>query len=484
MSSKDVLKKYHNRLIAEGWIKSAICALNAGLAVCIIVAVSSYFAGYKGLLLSILLGAGVLCVSAPVFYFTLFRPSFKKTAERLDATGLEESAVTMVDYAENPSFMAEKQRTAAAEKISKVKPGRIGPRFFKIPIAAMAVLIAVAVSVLMIPPRMEKPLAVPPANEEDKINDIIIDQMLDDLRDAIDNATISDKLRDELHSMVDELEKNLENCETIEEKIELIKETGDKILEIIASAQTAKEFGEALQEYENTEELGKALVDGGASAIDEAIENIREQLHSFSAAVVLALKARTGDAVEQPSVNEELKAAIDSLYASVTGALEKCGEEDELRKIFSIFAEDLKDASSDAANMAEKADAALDKLKDALIEEMQNQSGAGELGEEIKDIIDNTLDELGDKSEEEPGEDEEEDKGDEGEEPAEPDEGDGEEEENPGEGGEVIDKVIDGTIPYLDVFDEYFKKAMEEAENGELSEEMKEIIRRYFDMLA
>ncbi len=144
----------------------------------------------------------------------------------------------------------------------------------------------------------------------------------------------------------------------------------------------------------------------------------------------------------------------------------------------------MKDASSDAANMAEKADAALDKLKDALIEEMQNQSGAGELGEEIKDIIDNTLDELGDKSEEEPGEDEEEDKGDEGEEPAEPDEGDGTEEENPGEGGEVIDKVIDGTIPYLDVFDEYFKKAMEEAENGELSEEMKEMIRRYFDMLA
>lgn len=465
MSNRQDLKKHHQRLMLEGWIKAAVCGFNMGLAVCIIIAVITLLSAYKGVMLSILTGVGVFIGSTPILYFVFFRPPLKKTAERLDSTGLEQSAVTMLDYAKSETFMAQKQRADAESKISAVNPKRIGPKIFKIPCVLMMVLMAAAITVLLLPPRVEEYSAEHIAGKEEIIAQIIIDEMLKDLREAIDNARIEEELREKLHGMVDNLEKELDECETIEAKIEKIKETAKQIHEILSEFLIRKSIGEALQEYENTKELGEAVSGEGNVGASEAIENIRAKLESLT--------------------QSELKEVLEQLSQSVSGALEKAGKsEDKLFVIFENFNAALIEAANDQTNMAEKANAALDELKAALIGELESQDNIGDLDEKIKDIINNSLEAMGEEREDDgTTQDKEEEKEEEGEEEEpKPDEGD--EKEEGESGADNIDKVIDGTVPYLDVYEQYYKSAMEALENGALTEEMKEYIRRYFEMLA
>lgn len=64
-------------------------------------------------------GGGVL------FYFLKFRPSVSANARRIDRLGLEERAITMVEFSDDDSLIARKQREDALESISKIEPKQI-----------------------------------------------------------------------------------------------------------------------------------------------------------------------------------------------------------------------------------------------------------------------------------------------------------------------------------------------------------------------
>ncbi|MCH5162952.1 MAG: hypothetical protein J1G38_05640, partial [Clostridiales bacterium] len=54
----------------------------------------------------------------------------------------------------------------------------------------------------------------------------------------------------------------------------------------------------------------------------------------------------------------------------------------------------------------------------------------------------------------------------------------------PNEDGDLIyDSVIDGRTPYMDVYDEYYEKILELLTSGELTEEEREILENYFNIL-
>ena len=55
---------------------------------------------------------------------------------------------------------------------------------------------------------------------------------------------------------------------------------------------------------------------------------------------------------------------------------------------------------------------------------------------------------------------------------------------HPTDDGDIIyDSIIDGETPYMDVYEEYYQKAMELLASGTLSDEMRQIIENYFGIL-
>lgn len=109
---KHVLKKYYNRIVREGVIKALMCGLIIGFSLLCIFATVSWFDEGSNLFLWIGLGVFVAstAIATVLFYFFKFRASVKSTAQRLDALGLEERLLTMVELEGDDSFMARKQR--------------------------------------------------------------------------------------------------------------------------------------------------------------------------------------------------------------------------------------------------------------------------------------------------------------------------------------------------------------------------------------
>ena len=119
MSIKEILKRYHARLVCEGALRAALWGAVTGLSLgCAVmglswlsVALPSWpHGGFDGTLFAIL-GALLLALGAGAgLYYLTYRPTVRQTAARVDALGLAERTVTMVDRAEEDTYVACRQR--------------------------------------------------------------------------------------------------------------------------------------------------------------------------------------------------------------------------------------------------------------------------------------------------------------------------------------------------------------------------------------
>ena len=132
--------KHFGKLQLESLVKSLLCGLAVGFAAAFAAALALWIIdkGYWWLSL-VAIAVGTL-VAAPIFYFARFRPTAVKNARRIDALGLEERLVTMVEYADDDSAIAKIQREDAKEKLNAFSPANI-----KITITR-AIIICLAIS--------------------------------------------------------------------------------------------------------------------------------------------------------------------------------------------------------------------------------------------------------------------------------------------------------------------------------------------------
>lgn len=111
MKNKELSDKYCSRFVAEGLIKSALCASTLGFALSLISAIVSLSTGTKLIWLSALLFLAADAVGIPLFYYAKFRPKTMQMANRLDRSGLQERVVTMLELADEQTTLAEMQRS-------------------------------------------------------------------------------------------------------------------------------------------------------------------------------------------------------------------------------------------------------------------------------------------------------------------------------------------------------------------------------------
>lgn len=498
MSIKEILKRYHARLVCEGALRAALWGAVTGLSLgCAVmglswlsVALTAWpWPGFNGTLFAIL-GAVLIALGAGAgLYWLAFRPTVRQTAARVDALGLAERTVTMVDRAEEDTYVACRQREDATAALAAVSPKQIKIGLAKLPLALTVALLLLLVALVIVPHAMG---AFDPPEPADPIDQLLAD-MIADLRQEIDEADmVRDSVKEELHDMVDRLEESLKEAETAEEKIDLVEQTAEQIRHIIEENQTHYLIGEALKETPKTEELGQAVQSGDPEELEDAFDAIWD---------------RISQAVHSPT-DGALKEELLDTAAGLDHAIEKEGVEgDPLTEAL----KDLSEALKEAADLIEQLppetlppeledvlEDAEEKIEDA-IEEQEKQE---ELKEELEDIIEDALEQL-DPTEplpEEPVLPEEPQEPLPAPPPAEPEPEEPPTEDTPPElpepepedptqptpapGQDDYDIAFkDGQTPYTDEYEEYFKQEMERLAKSDLTEAEKEAVAAYFAAL-
>ena len=134
MSDRKIFDKHHSRLVWESVIKSLLCGLSVGFAVMFGVGLGTWIAGVNGLWFALAAWAVVGAGATLLFYFKRFKPTAKNDAARIDRLGLEERMITMLELEGDDSYIAQRQRADAQEKLRQVSVKDIK---FRIPTASV-----------------------------------------------------------------------------------------------------------------------------------------------------------------------------------------------------------------------------------------------------------------------------------------------------------------------------------------------------------
>ena len=118
--SNNIFKQQISKLKSEAILKSALCGGAIGLSVGFISALITWFTEFRGFWLSLAVLVVVSAAVGALFYYKRFYPTVLKNAKRIDAMGLEERLITMVEFENDTSFMASIQRADAMKALANV----------------------------------------------------------------------------------------------------------------------------------------------------------------------------------------------------------------------------------------------------------------------------------------------------------------------------------------------------------------------------
>ena len=486
---EEILKDYSAKVKREAVIKSVILALTVGLACSLIVSVVSYFTYFNTLWIALGVGVAVTAGLSVLFCKTVFRVSEKDTAARVDALGLDERVITMLDYAGSDAYIAEKQRQNTREALGTVSPKQMKFSVSKLSVILLALVACAAIFMMTFstvraeeydpPEQIEEPLS-----KEDKI----IREMIEDLREIIDEAKIGQDLKDELHGMVDDLEASLKPTDSTAVKIAKISETSQKIHEILQAELSKTGIAEQLKKHETTNKLGGAIEVGTPERIDEAFDYMYGMIGGRPAEEeTVAARASGLDA-------EKLIQTADDIMQSLADASD-IKPDDPLYQALKALADAFYKAArqiqtgGNDLEIDDELKQDMDEIKDAIKDALEDQNEIEGTDDDIQDAMDDAMDQIGQGNSGENESDKPQDPSDEEEDGNEEGDQDKEDDENlgpahPTDDGDIIyDSIIDGETPYMDVYEEYYQKAMELLASGTLSDEMRQIIENYFGIL-
>lgn len=471
-AEQKMLAGYQRKLTAEAIVKSVVLGLIAGFLLSILVSIISFATKYNALWISLVVWALASAGLSVMLYFVVFRTTVEKTASRMDGMGLDERVITMLELAGTDSIIAQKQRQDTQGVLQNVTPKKMKFGGLKLFAIFASILGALAVTaVLMMSFSTVKAVQAaenPPADEIEQISeeDRIIQDMIDDLRRVIAEANIKETLRDKLNGMVDDLENSLKPTDSLQVKIAKISDTSQKIHKLLQDAMAESTIPEELQKHDTTRELGKALATANSAKVENAFKNMYDSIHVL---------------VGQEKWLELQQTAYDILD-SIEAATDKDDKLiDPLKKLAQAFLDAIKKFPPPPEGEGDE-ETGGDELDQAVQDAIQDAMDAiqGMLPDkDINDIIQDAMDKLDPKDPSEEEDDKDDNEGDK------EDEGESSAPSHPSEGGDIIyDSVIDGKTPYNEVYEEYYKKAMELLTSGDLTDEQREIIENYLDLLS
>jgi len=143
MKTNNFFPQHSGKIKIEAMLRSLLCGLAVGFGANFVAALVTWLSPLNGFLLPLAALVAATVISAPIFYFAKFRPTAMSSARRLDSLGLDERLVTMVEYSNDDSLIANLQRNDAKAALAKTSP-----KSLKITIST-AVIIALTVCVIL-----------------------------------------------------------------------------------------------------------------------------------------------------------------------------------------------------------------------------------------------------------------------------------------------------------------------------------------------
>ena len=245
MKTGNVLVRFKIRLLLEDFLKSLLLGLLGAGA--LVFTVSFYYhvkLSEDSMDVMMKAGGAAFAIVFIVCFFIVFYPRKKRVAERVDALGLKERVVTLLEFKDNDSEMARLQREDALKAIKAVKTSKLKLTVKKWELIAPAAAIALALVMTALPAdifdfRTEEEIA-----EDERL--AYIEAALEEMREAIKDEKLTEEQRAELEEMLAELEEKLmnENLSELEQDL-LMQEMQEAIDEMLEAAEGEPEEGEA-----------------------------------------------------------------------------------------------------------------------------------------------------------------------------------------------------------------------------------------------
>lgn len=120
---------YGKKLRREGILNSLGLGLAIGSGTVFVVGLVAWLCGFFAVWLPLSAGALALALSSVLLYCLKYRPDDRDIARRVDSMGLEERTVTMLDFENDPSYIAKRQRDDARARVSEVSPEAVKRSF-------------------------------------------------------------------------------------------------------------------------------------------------------------------------------------------------------------------------------------------------------------------------------------------------------------------------------------------------------------------
>ena len=421
-------------MIIEGILKTAMFSIMIGALSVFIVSFIYHIRIKEPSSLLLIVTFMVMFVASflPTFLAKYF-PTKKKIAKRIDEIGLQERISTMYEYRYGEEEIYRLQRQDALVHLKGIpskqiiKPIQIRDWLGTLICLLMMLLILFLPYNVFAIKAPENPSEAVDKEKEEKIRELI-----EKLREEIDNSDTDNSVQEELEEIVEQLEEELkdsaekdkggnsdkkENADgnnkgnSDENQYEdqdglnqaaAMDKAEDGMQDKIEDAISKDEIGEALQNNELTREFGEAISKGDIEAAKEALNNLKDKLNADNS-LVEQLAQAVSDALEQSGIEPQ-----DGLYM----ALEQ-------------FSEDLKNTSSwiGAIEDIEKLlDDDIEAAQSSIAMELEKQSMLEALLDALEGILEAAKDEaLGNERPEgqEPGDEQGEDQENSGEQPGE-----------------------------------------------------------------
>lgn len=131
MKNNKFFDKHQPKLKAEAILRSLLCGLAVGFGANFIASLVTWMLPVNGIVISLAVFVGVTAVASLLFYAKQFRLDDKKNARRIDQLGLDERMITMVELADNDSYIAKAQREDARAALANVDSRQIKIRISK-----------------------------------------------------------------------------------------------------------------------------------------------------------------------------------------------------------------------------------------------------------------------------------------------------------------------------------------------------------------
>lgn len=481
---------YKLKIMLESVVKSIIVGFFIASCVCFIPVFILHLIAYEISIPRSFELWGILgTVMSVLLFFVWFWPRKRLVAKRMDEAGLDERVRTMLDLKKDKSLIAELQRDDTKQLLKVSSPSQMKLKFRKKHLIICFCVIAMTVGLMFVPYDIMLAFSEPAAVEQE---DPVIVEMIQKLRDIIAQAPVDEETRQDLTDIVDELEQQIKQVDSIIEKIAMISTAERRIQELLERALTYETIGNLLMQHSSTYELGKAINTLDSRNTDRALDNMADRLH--------AIKGE-----EQADMLEDISSSIDS-------ALDESGVgyTDLLYMSLKSFANRLDTSVEKVRNGeddTEGIDKAIDLAKRMLQIALEQQKQMQEMLQQLEQAMEDAKQEL--LGEEEPPQDDEQQPPEE--QPPEQSDSEGEGEEGTYQPGEAVyepsldefdtgyvpgkrnedgsiqtqepDEENKATVAYDQIFTLYYSDILEDLAEEKIPKDISRIIEQYYASL-